>query len=136
MRASQRLNISTNCQKWPQSSRKFAGTVRQESRTLNMQMEEQRRLNSKAIKAKLTGELNPEDFEAFKESITEEAAKIEAVLSTLESERQTIEELSRQSKLEDISLVNTWREPLSKARSSCKRHCFHADCTGTTKMAF
>ena len=39
---------------------------------------QQKRLNSQAIRAKLTGELAHEDFEAVRESITEETQKIEA----------------------------------------------------------
>src|SRR5579859_6804412 len=50
------------------------------------------RLNSKAIKAKLTGELSPEDFADLKESIAEEAQRIETALSALESERKAMDE--------------------------------------------
>jgi conjugative relaxase-like TrwC/TraI family protein len=85
-------------------------SIRQELRALNIKMADQKRLNSQAIKAKLNGELSPEDFEALKENIREETKKIETALSALESERKTMDEVSRQSKLENISLVNTWRD--------------------------
>jgi site-specific DNA recombinase len=83
--------------------------IRQESRALNIHLSEQRRLNSQAIKAKLTGDLSAEDFETLKQNITEETGKIESELNALEYERKTLEEMSQQAKLENISFVATWR---------------------------
>jgi hypothetical protein len=52
-------------------------SIKQGSRALNLRLTEQTRLNSSAIKAKLKGELSPEDFESLKAEITEENKKIE-----------------------------------------------------------
>ena len=82
--------------------------IRQESRALNIRLSEQRRLNSQAIKAKLTGDLSAEDFGTLKQSVMEETTKIECELNALEHERKTFEEMSQQAKLENISFVATW----------------------------
>lgn len=83
--------------------------IKQDSRALNIRLAEQTRLNSQAIKAKLTGELASEDFDSLKANIAEEKQKIENALSALESERKTLEQMSKQAKLEKISFVATWR---------------------------
>ena len=73
-------------------------------------MDEQKRLNSQAIKAKLTGELNTEDFDVLKQNIAEETEKIETELSVLEQERKMLQELS-QPKLEKINMLAArWRD--------------------------
>jgi site-specific DNA recombinase len=82
--------------------------IKQDSRALNIRLAEQTRLNSQAIKAKLTGELASEDFDALKVNIADEKQKIESALSALESERKTLEQMSKQAKLEKISFVATW----------------------------
>jgi hypothetical protein len=42
--------------------------VKQDSRALNIRLQEQKHLNSQAIKAKLKGELSAEDFAALKQN--------------------------------------------------------------------
>jgi site-specific DNA recombinase len=83
--------------------------IKQDSRALSIRLAEQTRLNSQAIKAKVTGELASEDFDALKANIAEEKQKIESALSALESERKTLQQMSKQAKLEKISFVATWR---------------------------
>ena len=78
--------------------------ARQDSRALTIKLQEQRHLNSEAIKAKLKGELLAEDFDALKVNITEEIRRIEAALTALESERSTMEELIAQTQRELIDL--------------------------------
>jgi hypothetical protein len=51
--------------------------IRQDSKALKIRLEEIRRLNSAAIKAKLTGELTAEDFDSLKATNTTDAAGIE-----------------------------------------------------------
>jgi len=99
-------------------------SIQQESRALKMRLADQNRLNSKAIKAKLLGELSPEDFEALKENISEETTKIEAALSALDSERKALEEMSKQSKLENISLVATWRNAAIEGKIELQKTLF------------
>ena len=91
--------------------------IRQESRALNIRLDEQRRLNSDAIKAKLKGELTEEDFDDVKQSIAEEITKIERELSALESEKSMMQELMEQSQKDMVDLVTAWR----KANTSGKR---------------
>lgn len=82
--------------------------AKQDSRALTIRLQEQKHLNSEAIKAKLKGELLQEDFDALKQSITEETALIEKQLSALESERSTMEELIAQTQRELIDLPAAW----------------------------
>ena len=84
--------------------------VRQDSRALNIRLQDQKRLNSAAIKAKLKGELTAEDFDSLKATITEEIASIEHQLSALESERSTMEELISQTERELVDLVAAWNK--------------------------
>jgi site-specific DNA recombinase len=89
---------------------KRQGRATQDSRTLKAKLDEQRYLNSQAIKAKLKGELLEEDFDALKVSITEETALIEKQLQALESERSTMEELIAQTQHELIDLPSAWAQ--------------------------
>ncbi|HYL13824.1 MAG TPA: recombinase family protein [Terriglobales bacterium] len=83
--------------------------VRQDTRALKIRLDEQKRLNSQAVKAKLTGELSSDDFDLLKQNITDEIQKIEAALSSLEQERKMLQEMSQQARLEKISFLATWR---------------------------
>jgi site-specific DNA recombinase len=94
--------------------------AKQDSRALTIKLQEQKHLNSEAIKAKVKGELLAEDFDALKQSITEETARIEAALTALESERSTMEELIAQTQRELIDLPAAWAKAgLSERRELC-----------------
>lgn len=84
-------------------------TIQQDSRSLNIRLADQKRLNSQAIKARVTGELDLEDFDALKKNIAEEIQKIQEALTSLEQERKMMEDLTQQAKLENISFLSTWR---------------------------
>jgi hypothetical protein len=95
--------------------------AKQDSRALNIRFQEQKHLNSQAIKAKLKGELSEEDFASLKQNITEETALIEQQLTALESERSTMEELITQTQRELIDLPAAWkRAGLSERRELCE----------------
>lgn len=95
--------------------------AKQDSRSLNIRLEDQKRLNSQAIKAKLQGELSEEDFAAVKQNITEEIAMIENALKALESECSTMEELIAQTQRELIDLPAAWkRAGLRERRELCE----------------
>jgi hypothetical protein len=95
--------------------------AKQDSRALNIRLQEQKQLNSQAIKAKLKGELSAEDFADLKQSITEETALIEKQLTALESERSTMEELIAQTQRELIALPAAWKKAgLSERRELCE----------------
>lgn len=98
--------------------------IRQNSRSLNIRLAEQKRLNQQAIKAKLTGELAPEDFDALKASVTEETAKIEEQLNALESERKMLEEMTQQAKLENVSFVKAWKAAGIQGRLELQKAMF------------
>jgi DNA invertase Pin-like site-specific DNA recombinase len=100
--------------------------IRQESRALSIRLSEQKRLNSQAIRAKLTGELSAEDFEELKQNITEERERIETELNALEQERKTLAEMSQQTKLENISFVATWRIAGIQGRLELQKALFPA----------
>jgi hypothetical protein len=95
--------------------------VRQDSRALTIRLQDQKRLNSQAIKAKLMGELAEEDFAALKQNISEETALIEKQLTALESERSTMEELVAQTEHELVDLAGAWKKAgLSQRRELCQ----------------
>ena len=98
--------------------------AKQTSRALTIRLQEQRHLNSEAIKAKLKGELAEEDFAALKQNITEEIALIECQLSALESERSTMEELVAQTQRELIDLPLHGPRPDLVSDESYARCCF------------
>lgn len=94
--------------------------VRQDSRALNIRLQEQKRLNSEAIKAKLKGELSAQDFDEFKASVAEESTLIEQQLSALDSERSTMEELLAQTKRDLVDLVAAWNKAgVNERRELC-----------------
>jgi DNA invertase Pin-like site-specific DNA recombinase len=82
--------------------------IRQDSKALKIRLEEIRRLNSAAIKAKLTGELTAEDFDSLKATNTTDAAGIEQQLKALESEKNMMQELIEQGQRELVDLVSAW----------------------------
>jgi site-specific DNA recombinase len=94
--------------------------AKQDSRALTIRLQEQRYLNSQAIKAKLKGELAEEDFADLKQNVNEEITRIEAAITALESERSTMEELIAQTQRELIDLPSAWkRAGLSERRELC-----------------
>jgi site-specific DNA recombinase len=94
--------------------------AKQDFRALTIKLQEQRHLNSEAIKAKLKGELLAEDFDALKANIIEETARIAAAITALESERSTMEELIAQTQRELIDLPAAWAKAgLSERRELC-----------------
>lgn len=100
------------------------GAIKQESRTLNLRLTEQKRLNSEAIKAKLRGELSGEDFQSLKSEIAEESRKIEDALKALESERKTLAEMTQQTKLENVSFLNAWRNAGIQGKQELQKALF------------
>jgi site-specific DNA recombinase len=95
--------------------------VKQDSRALTVRLQDQKHLNSQAIKAKLAGELSAEDFAALKQNITEEISLIEGQLTALESERSTMEELIAQTQRELVDLPAAWKKAgLSERRELCE----------------
>lgn len=85
-------------------------SIRQDSKALKTRLGEISRLNSAAIKAKLTGELNAEDFDSLKATNMADAAEIEWQLNALESEKNMMRELIEQSQRELVELVSAWRK--------------------------
>ena len=110
--------------------------IQQESRALNIRLSAQKRLNSQAIKAKLTGDLSPEDFETLKQNIKEETDKIESELNALEYERKTLEEMSQQAKLENVSFVATWRTAGIQGKLELQRALFPAGLVWSHETGF
>jgi site-specific DNA recombinase len=80
-----------------------------EARTLKNRQADQQTLNRKAIEAKLKGDLSPEDFAVLKNSLTEEAYRINAEINALDSERSTMEDLIRQARAQLVDLVTAWK---------------------------
>ncbi len=98
--------------------------IRQDSKALKIRLEEIRRLNSAAIKAKLTGELTAEDFDLLKATNTEDAAGVEQQLSALESEKNMMQELIEQGQRELVDLVGAWRKAGITGRTELQNALF------------
>ena len=95
--------------------------AKQDSRALTIRLQEQKYLNSEAIKAKLKGDLSGEDFDALKQNITEETALIQRQITALESERSTMEELIAQTQRELVDLPTAWKVGgLNQRRELCE----------------
>jgi site-specific DNA recombinase len=90
--------------------------VRQDSRALNIRLQEQNRLNCLATKAKLKGELSSAEADEFRKNGAQEIEIIQRELSALESERSTMEELLAQTERELVDLVGAWSKADSKGR--------------------
>ena len=97
---------------------------RQDSKALKIRLEEIRRLNSAAIKAKLTGELTAEDFDLLKATNTTDAAGVEQQLSALESEKNMMQELIEQGQRELVDLVGAWRKAGITGRTELQNALF------------
>jgi site-specific DNA recombinase len=110
--------------------------IKQDSRSLNIRLTEQRHLNSEAIKAKVRGELSAEDFQSLKSETTEEIKKIEDALRSLESERKTLEEMSQQVKLENVSFVETWQKADIKGKLELQEALFPDGLVWSHEMGF
>jgi site-specific DNA recombinase len=85
------------------------GRIGKDAEVLSKRLAEQRTLNHKAITAKLNGELSAEDFDVLKKNITEEIFRIEGEITSLDSERSTMEDLMQQAKVQIVNLAETWR---------------------------
>ncbi|MFZ3264798.1 MAG: zinc ribbon domain-containing protein [Terriglobales bacterium] len=98
--------------------------IGQDSKVLRIRLGEITRLNSAAIKAKLTGQLTAEDFDSLKATNTEDAAKIEQQLTALESEKSMMQELIEQSQRELVDLVSAWRKAGISGRTELQNALF------------
>jgi hypothetical protein len=94
------------------------------------------RLNSQAIKAKLTGELASEDFDVLKQNIAEEIEKIEAELSVLEQERKMLLELRHNQSSKRSACLPRGARPRFKASSNFKRPMFSDDLVWSHESGF
>ena len=107
-----------------------------DSRALTIRLNEQKRLNSQAIKSKLTGELSAEDFEALKQDIAEKTKEIQAELTRLERERKTLEDLKQQQKLENYSFGETWRTAGIQVKLELQKALFPAGLVWSHETGF
>ncbi|HZZ39929.1 MAG TPA: recombinase family protein [Acidobacteriaceae bacterium] len=79
-----------------------------ERKRLEGQLAEQNALNQKAVLARVRGDISGEDFEALKASLAEEILRIQTALTTLNSEKATMEELLKQVQAEVVDVVGAW----------------------------
>jgi DNA invertase Pin-like site-specific DNA recombinase len=82
----------------------------EEHTALKRRHDEIHRLNSLAVKAKLTGELCAEDFDSLKQSNAKEISEIKHQISSLESQKNVMQELIGQSQRELVDLVGAWKK--------------------------
>ena len=73
---------------------------------------------------KLRDEISAEDYEAFKAGSRDEQARIEAELSALDSEQNTMEEMVRQAEAQAVDLVGAWERGNLNQRQELARSFF------------
>ncbi|WP_432756536.1 OmpH family outer membrane protein [Alloacidobacterium dinghuense] len=86
------------------------GRIAAEAAQLAGKLAEQKTLNQMAIKARVKGEIEQEDFDTIKAEIAAETKQIEKQISDLDSENATMEQLMRQAEKEAIDLVAAWNK--------------------------
>lgn len=99
-------------------------SLNQEHNALKRRLEEIRRLNSLAVKAKLTGELSGEDFDSLKQANAKETADIEQQISSLESQKNMMQELIEQSQRELVDLVSAWKKASTTGKKELQSALF------------
>jgi hypothetical protein len=109
--------------------------IQQDSKALKIRSGEINRLNSAAIKAKLTGELTAEDFDSIKATNAADAA-IQQQLNALESEKNMMEDLIEQSKRALVNLVSAWTKAGVTARSELQKALFPAGLVWSHESGF
>jgi site-specific DNA recombinase len=98
--------------------------IEQEGRRLKMRLTEQKRLDSDAIKANLRGKLSDENLETLQNEIKDECRTIEDALKALEYERKSLLEAAQQTKLENVSFVQKWRDAEVQAKIELQQALF------------
>jgi site-specific DNA recombinase len=84
--------------------------IAEDAKALTRRLEEQRALNLRTIKSKIDGHLSDEDFRTMKTSITEEMARIEETMKSLDAEKSSYRDLMQQAEAEVINFERAWRE--------------------------
>lgn len=107
-----------------------------EAGRLSRRLAEQKTLNQKAITAKLMEEISTEEYEAFKAGSQDEQQSIEAQLSALNSEQNTMEEMLRQAEAQAVDLVGAWERSNVNQRQELARSFFPEGLVFSHKKAF
>lgn len=110
--------------------------IAKEAETLSKRLADQRTLNQKAITAKLNGKLSDDDFDSLKKSVQEEIFRIEGEITTLDSERSTMEELIAQAKVQAFDLKDTWDVGNVNQRQELARAFFPDGLSFSHELAF
>jgi nitric oxide reductase activation protein len=84
--------------------------IGKDAEMLSKRLIEQRTLNQKLIAAKLNGEITAEDFQTMKASIAKETERINTQIATLDSEKNTLQDLMQQAQAQLIDFVGAWRK--------------------------
>lgn len=93
-------------------------------------MAEQKTLNQKAIIVRLQNEISAEEHEAVRKAIQEETFRIEAEITTLDSERSMMDEMmSRQA----VDLVGAWEKGNVNQRQELAKSFFPDGLSSATK---
>ena len=110
--------------------------IAKEAETLSKRLADQRTLNQKAITAKLNGKLSDDDFDSLKKSVQEEIFRIEGEITTLDSERSTMEELIAQARVQAFDLKDTWDVGNVNQRQELARAFFPDGLSFSHELAF
>jgi site-specific DNA recombinase len=112
------------------------GQIAKDAETLSKRLSDQRTLNQKAVIAKLNGQMSEEDFQAVKQSVTEEISKIETEIKALDSEKSSMEDLMRQTDTQVLNFVEAWRKAGIKQKQELQWALFPDGLTYSHKKRF
>lgn len=95
-----------------------------EARRLSSRLADQDNLNQKAITSKVNQQISAKDFETLKKVIGEEKLAIQNAITTLDSERSTMEEMLKQANAQAVDLVSAWNNGNINQRQELARAFF------------
>jgi site-specific DNA recombinase len=83
--------------------------ITEEKKYLTRRHADENTLHSRAVEARVKGDIDQKDFEVLRDEISQKVETIEAQLRELESEQSTMKELMRQAELRVVNLAHAWQ---------------------------
>lgn len=107
-----------------------------EARLLSQTKAEKGRLNTQATEKMLRGVITEEQYKAFTETNERELTRLEQRVKQLESERQTLAELTEKTKEEIVDLVSAWTRGTLTQKLDMQRGLFGSHLAYSKKEGF
>ncbi len=98
--------------------------ISKDAETLSKRLADQDTLNQRTIRAKIEGEIDSEAFQVMRNSIIAEKDRIQKQITTLDSERSTMEDLISQARTQMFDLIAAWRNGNTNQKQELVRGFF------------